>query len=433
VSDTPPRSLLSLYLPLALSFELMMLEGPSVQWAIGRLPETKIHLAAWGLTMQLSLLIESPVIMLLATATALVRDRDSYHALKEFMLRLAFYCTLVTGLVAFTPLFDLISLQVLGQPSPIVAAARLPLQLMILWSAAIAWRRFYQGVLVRQGRTNRVTLGTALRLVAVLMPAYLLSSSRHYSGAVTAAIAIMSGVLVEALCAGGFALPVIAKLPRRFLGNPPLTQQAIAKFHTPLALTTVLTLAAGPLTSAAIARLPFAIQTLAAWPVIFSALLILRGWGFAVQEITVAQLKESVGREPALARFAAVVGVLASSATVAIATTPLAGHYAQALGVPPDLHALVRIGILWGALLPLLAALSSFVRGILMAHQQTMAVYWGMAIGLTVQVVVLIAGVVAKQPAIPLAALAFTLGGLAETSYLMARAHPLPRGKELGL
>lgn len=411
----------------------MMLEGPSVQWAIGRLPETKTHLAAWGLTMQLSLLIESPVIMLLATATALVRDRDSYQALKQFMLRLAAYCTVLTAVIAFTPLFDLICTGLLGQPTPIVTAARLPLQIMLLWSAAIAWRRFYQGVLVRQGRTNRVTLGTALRLAAVVLPALFLSTAQTFSGAVTAALAIMSGVLVEAVCASTFALPIVARLPRRFMGNPPLSQKEIARFHTPLALTTVLTLAAGPLTSAAIARLPFAIQTLAAWPVIFSALLILRGWGFAVQEITVAQVRENSGREAALVRFAAAVGVVASVVTVAFALTPLVTVYATALGVPTDLHPLVRTGILSGALLPLLAALSSYVRGILVAHKQTMAVYWGMAVGLSAQALILIAGVIGKQPAITLAAVAFTLGGLAETAYLMAQARRLPRHQEAAL
>lgn len=411
----------------------MMLEGPSVQWAIGRLPETKTHLAAWGLTMQLSLLIESPVIMLLATATALVRDRDSYQALKQFMLRLAAYCTILTAVIAFTPLFDLICTGLLCQPTPIVTAARSPLQIMLLWSAAIAWRRFYQGVLVRQGRTNRVTLGTALRLAAVVLPALFLSSAHTFSGATAAALAIMSGVLVEAVCASTFALPIVARLPRRFMGNPPLSQKDITRFHTPLALTTVLTLAAGPLTSAAIARLPFAIQTLAAWPVIFSALLILRGWGFAVQEITVAQVRENSGREAALARFAATVGVAASAVTVAFALTPLVTVYATALGVPKDLHPLVRTGILSGALLPLLAALSSYVRGILVAHKQTMAVYWGMAVGLSAQALILIAGVIGRQPAITLAAVAFTLGGLSETAYLMAQARRIPRHQEAAL
>src|SRR2546423_15320737 len=98
------RTIFRLWLPLAISFELMMLEGPAIQGAIGRLVNPKLNLAAWGLTMSLSLLVESPVIMLIATAIALVRDSDSYFALRRFMLNLLAGCTILTGLVAFTPL-----------------------------------------------------------------------------------------------------------------------------------------------------------------------------------------------------------------------------------------------------------------------------------------------------------------------------------------
>ena len=415
--------LLRLYLPLALSFQLMMLEGPSVQWAIGRLADTKINLAAWGLTMQLSLLIESPVIMLLATATALVKNTDTFLALRSFMLRMALWCTVVTAAIAFTPLLDFVCLYLLGQPTPIVLATRLPLQLMLLWSAAIAWRRFHQGVLVRQGKTQLVTYGTAIRLAAVLLPALALVAWGKLSGAATAAVAIMLGVLVEALSASSFARSVVRSLPHDH-DDAPLTQKAIAQFHTPLAMTTLLTLAAQPMTSAAIARLPDATQTLAAAPVVFSALLLLRGWGFAVQEITVAQLKREAMPEATLSRFASLIGIGATVAALLLALTPLIELYASALGVPSDLHPMIRQGVLWGSLLPLLASISSYVRGVLVARQHTQPIYSGMALGLTIQSLVLIAGVVAKLPALPLASLAFTLGGTAETAFLMAAAKP---------
>ena len=48
---------------------------------------------------------------------------------------------------------------------------------------------------------------------------------------------------------------------------------------------------AQPMTGAALAYLPQAERTLAAWPVVFMILLILRGLGLTVQEATVAQVK----------------------------------------------------------------------------------------------------------------------------------------------
>src|SRR5207253_327401 len=94
-----------LWLPLAVSFELMMLEGPTVQGAIGRLPDPQVHLAAMGLALSLSLLVESPVIMLLATAIALVKDGSTFRALREFVVMLCIFCTacrLVAALAAVT-------------------------------------------------------------------------------------------------------------------------------------------------------------------------------------------------------------------------------------------------------------------------------------------------------------------------------------------
>src|SRR5258708_1892081 len=103
------REIFGLWLPLAVSFELMMLVGPVVQGAMGWLPDAKVNLAAWGLTMSLSLLVESPIIMLLATDIALVKNADTYRALRQFMVTLSVGCTLLTALVAFTPLFSLVA------------------------------------------------------------------------------------------------------------------------------------------------------------------------------------------------------------------------------------------------------------------------------------------------------------------------------------
>src|SRR3989442_12842685 len=150
------RAVLKLWLPLAVSFELMMLEGPAVQAAIGRLPAPELNLAAWGLTMGLSLLVESPIIMLLTTATALVRDAQSFIALRRFMMFLIAGCNLITALVAFTPLFRLVAGGLMKQPEEIVRAAQPAMQLMLFWTAAIGWGRFHQGVLVGHRQTRAV-------------------------------------------------------------------------------------------------------------------------------------------------------------------------------------------------------------------------------------------------------------------------------------
>ena len=424
VPDVRVSSIFRLRLPLAISFELMMLEGPSVQGAIGRLPAPTLNLAAWGLAFSLALLVESPVIMLLATAIALVRDEDSYKALRLFVVTLMGACTLLTALVAFTPLFDLIAAHIMGQPAPIVAAARPALQIMLLWTAAIAWRRFYQGVLVRAGQTRLVSLGTAVRLTVTIAVAGSLLRWGHRPGVEVGAITLMAAVIMEAIAVTWFALPIARQhlLGRHSPEAVPLTQAAIFRFHTPLAATTLLTLLAPPLTSAALARLAAPHQTLAAWPVASMLLLVLRGPGLALQEIAISQSRRPEAR-PALRRFTTMVGLVSMAIALLLALTPLLDRYMGAvLHLPYELRTFVRVGVVLCSPLPLLTALGSWARGVLVASGRTSAVYRGMGINLTIYGAVLLTGIGFGLPGMAVASAAFLLSAGLEYLYLVRLA-----------
>ena len=56
----------------------MTTELPFVNAAIARLPDAQTMIAAFGITASISITIESPVIMLLASATALASHRQAY-------------------------------------------------------------------------------------------------------------------------------------------------------------------------------------------------------------------------------------------------------------------------------------------------------------------------------------------------------------------
>ena len=65
--------------PLAASWLLMGAELPALSAVIARLPHPEINLAAYGgVVFPLALIIESPIIMLLAASTALCKDWASY-------------------------------------------------------------------------------------------------------------------------------------------------------------------------------------------------------------------------------------------------------------------------------------------------------------------------------------------------------------------
>ncbi|MGC9311827.1 MAG: hypothetical protein ACP5IA_03970, partial [Sediminispirochaetaceae bacterium] len=79
------RRILIFWIPLAAMWLFMSVEQPGINAVIARLADPKINLAAYGITISLSLIIESPIIQMLTAATALSDSRHNYRKLLTFM------------------------------------------------------------------------------------------------------------------------------------------------------------------------------------------------------------------------------------------------------------------------------------------------------------------------------------------------------------
>jgi progressive ankylosis protein len=411
------------WLPLALSFTFMMMEAPVSQTAVSRLPDAAQQLAAFGMVLSLSILIETPVIMLISTAIALGRDRHSFRILSRFTTGLNLALTALSILVAFTPLYDAITRGLLGVPAEVAEAGRPAMQLLIFWTAVIGWRRFFQGILVRFGYSRYVSIGTGIRLATISLVAVGLVLWGNLPGAVVGAIVVMSGVAVELIVTYLFVRPVL----RRHLSTtdptlPPLTYASVARFHAPLASSSLLTLLVQPLTAAALARLASPTISLAAWPVVFGLQLVLRGSGLVLQEVTVA-LAQQQGVAGALRRFTLGFTALITALTALLVWTPLLDAYLYGVaGVPPGVGVVVAQGMQLALLVPGLTALASWLRGVQVARGATSDVNWAMGLNVLVSMLILGSGLALRAPGIPLAALALTLALVAETCFLYWRA-----------
>ena len=354
----------------------MGLELPAVSAVMARLADPEIHLAAYGgVVFPISLVIEAPVIMLLTASTALSKNWASYRFLRGFMVQLAGSLTLLHILVAFTPLYDVVVSGILGIPQAIVEPARVGLMLMTPWTAAIAVRRFQQGVLIRFGDTRSIGMGTALRLTAsssVLATGLLLE---NIPGIVVATAAVSLGVLIEAVFIHCRVQPFIKVMRTQETGaSDSLTMRQLVTFYLPLAITPLVTIIALPIGSAALSRMPRALDSLAVWPVLAGLSFTMRSFGLAFKEVVVALLPrpESV---QTLGRFAKLLATATSSLLILIAATPLANlWFADVAGLSPELTAL-GVSAIWLAIfMPALSVVESFFQGILVHGRQTKAI-----------------------------------------------------------
>lgn len=380
MSHTEPnlniRQVFRVWWPLALSWLLMSIEGPAQSAIVARLADPTINLAAWGgIVYPLAFLIEAPIIMLLSASTALCKDWDAYVKIRRFMMITGAALTGLHALIAFTPLYDFVALRVIGAPADILEPGRIGLMIMLPWTWSIAYRRFQQGVMIRFGQARAVTAGTVIRLAAngvVLLIGYLLQVQ---PGIIVGAGAIASGVFAEAVYAGVRVRPILRDqlrlAPRSAV---PLTLRDFLVFYVPLALTSLISMLVSPIGSAAISRMPHALESLAAWPVVSGTLFLLRSGGVAYKEVVIASLDAPAARR-VLRRFTALLIAASTVFLLLVAVTPLSTvWFVQIMALAPDLAAMGRLALLLGVAFPTVATLDSWFQGQLLHARRTRSI-----------------------------------------------------------
>lgn len=417
------RRILLTWLPLAASWLLMALEMPYVNAALARLPNSVHMIAAFGLAASLSITIESPVISLLSTSTALARSRQNYLMLRRFTQHLMVATTILHILLGWSPLFDLVVRDWLGVPASLLASVQLGLKLMAVWSAAIAWRRFRQGILIRFGQSHFVGKGTLVRLLASAGTATLLAVFTRMPGVAIGTLALSLGVVAEAIYAQLVSAPLVAEhfsVERSKV--PHLSYRELVGFHWPLAASNLLFLFTQPLIAAALARSPEPEVALAAWPVLNGLFFISRSLEMALPEVIIAHHDEP-GSQAALTRFSYTVGLVCTGLLALVAFTPLSDAYFRTLiGVDAELALIAERGARLGVLLPLAMAAVCLARGLLTSRRITRPQAYAMALELAVLAAVLVASVLLRWPSVPAAAAGLTLSMSAEALYLGALA-----------
>jgi len=416
--------------PLAASWLLMGAELPALAAVVARLPEPEINLAAYGgVVFPLALIIEAPIMMLLAASTALCKDWDSYVIVRRFMMRTGALLTSLHVLIAFTPLYYVVVEGIIGAPPEIVEPARIGLMIMTPWTWAIAYRRFRQGVLIRFGHSRAIGLGTALRLCAdgiVLAIGY---SVGTIPGIVVATSAVIAGVIIEAIYVGLIVQPVLRDQlkPARPV-EPPLTFRAFLEFYVPLAMTSLLVLLVQPVGAAALSRMPRALESLAVWPVVSGLIFMLRSLGIAYNEVVVALLDEPRSTHN-LRRFAALLTALTTILLLVIVVTPLATIWlGRVSGLSAPLVVLAHAGLWLALLIPGLNVMQSWYQGALVHSRSTRGVTQAMAIYLLISSTILWVGVARGEIAGLYVGLgAFAVASLAQTAWLWYRSRPVMR------
>ncbi len=403
----------------------MGVELPIVAAGIARLPNEDINLAALGsLVYPLSLVIEAPIIMLLAASTALCNDGSSYRKLLRFTHTAGVTLTAAHILLAFTPLYDWVAVEVMGVQTALIEPGRLGLQIMTPWTWSIAYRRFQQGVLIRHEKSKVVVRGSVVRLVANVSTLLAGLWYGELSGIAVASLAIAVSVVAEAIYVGLRVQPILQE--RVFsapVHAPALNRRRFLRFYLPLACTPLMTLLIQPIGAAAMNRMPEPLYSLAAWPVVYGLVFITRSFGFAFNEVVVALLQEK-GSALALRRFARVLAIATMSMLGLIAFTPLARLWFGGFSdLSPEVLPIATAAVGFAILMPGYAVLQSWYQGALVKSGKTGGITEAVAIYLlTCCLLLYIGSSYLEYTGIYVALCSFTCAGVLQTIWLWIRS-----------
>lgn len=379
------RRIFWFWIPLAAMWFMMAVEQPLIAAFIARMPDPELNLAAYGVVYSIALIIESPVIMLLTAGTALSRGALSYRRLLRFSHLMMGGLTALHLLIGITPLFDLIVVRIIGAPESVAQLGRGAFLVLTPWSAAVGYRRLWQGVLIRHDRTGVVPVTIAVRLAVIAVLLTIGYSLPRYSGVFVGAAAVAGGVIAAAAAAYLFARPVVRRnLSDSLPEKDALSWRELFAFYLPLALTSLILLAARPLLTVAISRLPLALDSLAVWPVLLSVSFLGQSIAMSYQEVGIALLQDRSGFV-VLQRFARLLSVVMLLIFTAFALSPLAQiWFRRVAGLTVVLTEMTRVPMMFLAVLPAVGSAISWKRGILVSAKVTPAITRSVIVNLLV-------------------------------------------------
>lgn len=409
--------------PLALTWLMMAFEQPFLIAFIARLSDAKVNLAAFGIAGSFAMIIEAPIIMLMSASTALVTGHHSYRKLKHFTDLLNFGVTAVQLIMLIPPVFNFIVVRLMGVPEEVSRVAHVALVIFLPWAASIGYRRFYQGILIRNNLTRRVTYGTMVRLTVIVIVGLILYSSGikgAYVGAAAMSLAVFSEAIATRIMADATVKMLINKEDTE---NGHLNLRSISKFYYPLALTSLLSLGVHPFVTFFLGRSNMAVESLAVLPVVNSLVFIFRSLGLSYQEVNIALVGKQRQNYRQLRNYALYLGIMVTVLITIIAFTPLADlWFIKISGLSMELADLSYLPLQIMVLLPPLTVLLNFQRSLFVINGTTGPISAATAVELSGIIAVLLVCVVfLDMTGVVAASLAYVIGKGLSTVYLLPR------------
>ena len=379
---------------------MMALEVPVLSALMARMDEPRYSLAAFGVAFAARVVVEAPVVMLMAAAVRLVRNRQTYRRLRRFAFLMTTGVTINFLILQIPGFFELWTIGWLNLDPELARLSGDTMLAVTVFPAAIGYRRFYQGILILENRGKEVAGGTVIRLLVMLALGLVFFVFPILPGAVAAGVALTGGAIAEAAFVRLRCRHLVRRLRKNLdeRGKPlpdaePLTWPGMARFYLPLAMTGMLSVMMSPAITFALSHTDDALDSLAVLPVVNAVGFIFRAMPLAYQEVIIALMGSRSEGYFALRRYAMGMGTVLTLLLALLALTPLSGFWYQNIsGLSPALAELARIPTIVLIFLPGVSLILCWQKSVLIHLQRTGPVTIASALEIAVVILVLVAG-----------------------------------------
>lgn len=352
------------------------MEGPILTSVIARLDQAKSNLASFGIAFSLAMMVEAPIIMIMSASTALANHPINLKKLYRYTLGANLLITAIMLLILTPPIFLFLTEQLMQLPKSISHMTHITTALLLPWPAAIGFRRYYQGVLIRHQSTRRVAYGTVIRLASVICVSLACFVWTDIPGAYLGALSLSTAVTLEAVATRLMADAVLKRIKTIASSTvQEMSYRQIHRFYYPLALTSVITLSVHPIVTFFLSHSRMPIESLAVLPVLQALTFIFRSIGLSYQEVVVAEAGAGVHTISELKSFAIKLAASLSICLGILCFTPLIElWYRHVAGLSEDLISLVVFPTRLLIILPATTVWISYQRGILVTSNMTASI-----------------------------------------------------------
>lgn len=420
-TDLTFRKILKFWYPLAATWIMMSLEGPLLTALIARMADPKFNLAAFGVAFSFAMIVEAPVIMIMSATTTLAKNYFSFLKLKRFIYTINVIVTIFMFLLLIPQVFDFIAYNLISLPEQVASLTYKGILIMLPWPSAIGYRRFYQGLLIRNHLTRRVAFGTMVRITSMATSAFIMFNLK-LDGIIVGCGALSIGVTIEAIATRLMASKVIKRIKNEAQTDTQnLTYKQIIIFYYPLAMMSFLALGINPIVTFFLGKSYMAIESLAVLPVVNSLVFIFRAVGLSYQEVVIALVGEKHENYKVLKNLAFVASGVLTFTLGMIALTPLSElWFLKISGLTEQLAHFAILPAIIMILYPAVTLLVAWQRAVLVHSSKTIHLTIATLTEVTVMFLILFIGIkYFAMVGVIAAALAFVLGRSASNVYLI--------------